>query len=92
MNLIALRVKAATSILALGTCLLLCGCAQNYVIVTSNGSRITTTSKPRLKDGSYVYTDAKGRKVSIPALRVREVSPASMASDDSGLFKGAPSR
>jgi len=65
---------------------LLAGCSQNYVITTRNGERITTASKPKLKDGSYVYTDRKGQSGSIPAGRVREIAPASTGDDKKMQF------
>ncbi len=63
------------------------GCAHHYVITLTNGSQIATTSKPRLKNGeAYVYKDVQGKKVSIPAGRVSEIEPASMAKGEKGMF------
>ena len=62
--------------------LTVCGCAHQYVIKFSNGNTITTASKPKLKGGSYHFKDAKGREVVIPAGRVIEVEPASMAEEE----------
>jgi len=60
----------------------LTGCAHHYVMRLTNSSEITTTSKPRLKDGSYYFKDAKGEEHFVPAARVREIAPASMAERD----------
>ncbi len=80
-------------VLAFATCLLLlCGCANTYVITKSNGMRITTSGKPKYKNGGYYYTDASGRKSYIPGGQVREVAPASMAEDESPNFKPRSSK
>ncbi len=57
----------------------LTGCANHYVMRLNNGSEITTATKPRLKDGTYHFKDAKGEEQLVPAFAVREVAPASMA-------------
>ncbi|MBC8096314.1 MAG: YgdI/YgdR family lipoprotein [Akkermansiaceae bacterium] len=54
------------------------GCARRYTIVTNNGSHIPARGKPRLENGAYVYKDYQGRRATVPAGRVREVSPSSM--------------
>ena len=64
-----------------------CGCARHYVIRLNNGGQITTASKPRLKNGSWHFKDAKGNQQSVPAGRVLEVGPASMMRDDKSMFK-----
>ena len=66
--------------------LLLTGCARNYVITMNNGSRVTTRSKPKLQDGSYVFKDAKGQPAQVSAARVREIAPASMAKEEGSQF------
>ncbi len=66
------------------------GCAHAYVMKLSNGTRISTTSKPRLVKGNYYYKDATGRKLSVPAGRVMEILPASMAEEEKTRFKPTP--
>ena len=66
---------------------LLNGCAHPYVLKLQNGTRITTPSKPKLDHGFYVYKDAKGELRKIPAGRVREMEPASMAESEKDQFK-----
>lgn len=56
-----------------------CGCARRYVITLNNGNTITTLGKPRLEGGMFVFKDASGQWSSVPAGRVREVAPRSMA-------------
>ena len=67
--------------MSVGT-IVLSGCVHPYVVKLSNGMQITTPHKPKLKDGAYQYTDSKGMAVSIPAGRVREIEPASMAEEE----------
>ncbi len=48
-----------------------------------------TKGKPKLVNGYFVYKDATGRYAEpVPSGRVREVSPASMATPSAGaMFK-----
>jgi hypothetical protein len=62
--------------------LVLSGCSSAYIIKTTNGSEITTPSKPKLEGGAYVYKDAKGEQHMIARGRVREIEPASMAKEE----------
>ncbi len=64
-----------------------CGCSQQYLIKLNSGGQITTASKPRLKNGSYYFKDAKGNVQAIAAGRVREIEPASMAKEEKSPFK-----
>ena len=67
----ALAALLLTTMLAFGS-----GCARHYVITTNNGSKITTNSRPKKKDGYYLYKDLQGNKTSIFAGRVAEIAPA----------------
>ena len=58
------------------------GCARSYVLTLNNGSRIVSAGKPKLAGGHYIYQDVRGEKFSVPASRVREIAPTSMAQDD----------
>jgi hypothetical protein len=85
--------KTGMLILLLLGALAVSGCARNYVMTMSNGTRVTTASKPKLKSGTYYYKDAMGRQVTMPAGRVQQIEPASMAKkEDSPMFKPTPSR
>ncbi|MDB6029275.1 MAG: hypothetical protein JWM68_5498 [Verrucomicrobiales bacterium] len=57
---------------------LLAGCSTGYVITLNNRSQIATKSKPVFKDGAYVYKDGQGKEQFVSAVRVKEISPASM--------------
>ena len=59
--------------------IVLSGCAHQYVMRLSNGAEITTPTKPQLKEGVYYFKHARGEEHFVPASRVREVAPASMA-------------
>lgn len=72
---------------ALAGLLLLAGCAQHYVIVQTDYSRIYLNNKPQYKDGYYFYKDATGQQTSISSSKVREVSPADMVDDPNAKFK-----
>src|SRR5436190_19784174 len=60
----------------------LCGCAHQYILKLSNGTELTSPSKPRLKGANYHYKDAQGRDVVIPQSRVMQIQPASMAEEE----------
>jgi len=68
----------------------LTGCAHHYVMRLSNGMQVTTTSKPHLDKGMYHYKDARGKKMSMSAGRVVEITPASMAEEQQDRFKPTP--
>jgi hypothetical protein len=72
--------------------LLLAGCARHYVITLNSGARITTLGKPQLQQGRYVFKDVEGKPGVVAAGRVREIAPASMASDPDRLFKTKSAR
>lgn len=69
-----------------GCVLAVSGCARNYVIKLSTGRQVTTASKPRLKGATYYFKDAQGKEQSIPAGRVAEIMPASMAQEEKPRF------
>jgi hypothetical protein len=71
-------VKPPILLLLIGL-IVLTGCAHSYVLRLTNGSQITTASKPHLKDGAYYFKDAKGEEQWVMAASVREVAPASVA-------------
>ncbi len=74
-------------IVLLGMCMLmLAGCSRKYVITTTNGNRITTQGKPKLKQSVYIFKDSEGRESFVSAGRVREIAPASMSQEPSKLF------
>jgi hypothetical protein len=58
------------------------GCARNYVMTLNNGTQLGAKGKPRLENGSYYFTDARGEKTSISAGRVSQIEPASEAARD----------
>ncbi len=70
----------------------LCGCTRHYVLKLNNGLMVTTASKPKLKNGYYCFKDGLGQENRVPAGRVREIEPASMAREESGRFKPTPSK
>ncbi len=75
------RLRLLPLLLALA---LLSGCARSYVITLSNGGRIVSAGKPRLKNGIYTYEDVRGEKFTVSELRVREIAPASMSQSEFG--------
>jgi hypothetical protein len=78
---------AKSLLLLLAGLLFFAGCAQHYVIVRSDFSRIYINNKPKYKDGYYYFKYANGQADRISAGHVREVSPADMVSDPNAGFK-----
>ncbi len=62
------------------------GCARNYVMTLSNGSRTMSRGKPKLEQGVYKFKDVAGQEHMVSAGRVREIAPASMAKKESTRF------
>ena len=50
------------------------GCARRYNITLTNGTQLTTASKPKLQGSYYAYKDANGNMQYISQGRVREIS------------------
>jgi hypothetical protein len=72
--------------------LMLCGCAHEYVMKLSNGTRIVTPKKPKLQNGNYYYKDARGGLYSVPQTRVLEIEPASMAEEENKFTPAKPKK
>lgn len=70
----------------------LTGCTHRYVMKLNTGAQITTASKPQLVEDTYHFKDAKGEEHLVPAGRVREIAPASLAERESKPkpVKGSP--
>lgn len=60
----------------------LTSCTHQYVMKLNNGTQITTASKPKLKEDTYQFKDARGQEHFMPAGRVREITPASMSKEE----------
>jgi hypothetical protein len=65
----------------------LTGCARQYVIKLGNGMKVTTASKPKLKNGYYTFKDAAGNENRVSQNRVLEIEPASMAEEEKTRFR-----
>ena len=76
--------------------IVLTGCAHQYVLRLTSGTELVTASKPKLKDGVYQFKDARGEEHFVPAGRVREVAPASIAQQEDKpkpmKVQGAPTK
>ena len=68
----------------------LCGCASEYEMKLTNGTKLTTASKPKLKGAYYYYKGPKGEQQVIPQSRVLEIQPASMAKDENKFEASKP--
>lgn len=77
--------KIPLRVISLGL-LLLTGCARNWVMTLDNGSRIGTVGKPKRQEGVFVYKDLNGQTRYQSAGRVREIAPASVASEKKSQF------
>jgi len=72
--------------------LVVCGCAHQYVMKLSNGTRVTTASKPQLKGSNYYFKDATGQVNVVPQSRVLEIEPASMAEEEDKFTPAKPKK
>ena len=70
----------------------LTGCSHHYVMTLQNGVRVTSSNKPKLKNGAYFFKDAAGNENSISAGRVREISPESMTKEEKSRFMAPPTK
>lgn len=63
---------------------LVAGCATRYNVTLTSGRTITAKGKPRFDKSrnSFVFKDATGQQVDIPAMRIREIAPASMSNQN----------
>ena len=50
-------------------------CRTNYQMTLNNGNRITTSTKPKLVNGYYVFMDLQGRTNYVAEGRVRAIEP-----------------
>ncbi|HTL57364.1 MAG TPA: YgdI/YgdR family lipoprotein [Candidatus Limnocylindrales bacterium] len=79
------------SVLCLGL-FFLCGCSTQYVMKLSNGMKVTTANKPKLKGATYYFKDATGQINTIPQSRVLEIEPASMAEEENKFTPAKPQK
>ncbi len=70
----------------------LCGCAHQYSMKLTNGVRITSPNKPKLKGSYYYYKGPHGEEQSIPQSRVMEIEPTSMAKEESKFKVSQPKK
>jgi hypothetical protein len=63
---------------------LVAGCATRYNVTLTSGRTISAKGKPRFDKtrNSFVFKDATGQQVVMPAMRIREIAPASMSSQN----------
>lgn len=85
-----MRINALLALALLAGFFVCSGCAQRYQLTLSNGTKVTTNSKPKLKDGTYYYKDARGEERAISQARVREISPAGQARKETSPFINTP--
>lgn len=79
------------SILCLGL-FIFSGCSTQYSMKLTNGMKIITASKPKLKGATYYFKDAKGEVNTIPQSRVLEIEPASMAEEENKFTPAKPEK
>jgi|WetSurMetagenome_2_1015567.scaffolds.fasta_scaffold742158_1 hypothetical protein len=68
---------ACAGLLVLLAAVALTGCASRYQITLSNGTMITTGSKPKYdaEHGVYRFKDLQGNPTYLPAFRIKEIAP-----------------
>ena len=81
-----------SSLLILMGCLALSGCARHYVLMLNNGSQVDAWGKPKLVNGSYHFKDAQGKDNAVSSSRVSEITPASMARNETALPSSKPAK
>jgi len=70
----------------------LSGCAQQYVVTLTNGTKVTTASKPKLQGGYYHFKNAVGGDAAVPEGRVREIAAGSIAREEERQNRFKPAR
>jgi hypothetical protein len=70
----------------------LCGCASQYEMKLTNGMKISTPGKPKLRGSYYYYKDAKGDEQAVPQSRVLEIQPESMAKEENKFKAPEPKK
>jgi hypothetical protein len=78
------------NLLAVLLTLCLCGCTTQYVMKLTNGTKISTPGKPKLRGANYYFKDAKGEQQVIPQSRVLEIEPESMAKEEDKFKPSEP--
>ena len=64
-------------LLLLGVLLGSNGCARRYKVTLTNGNVYTAAGKPKFdkETGAYSFKDTKGKPISVPGFRVKEIAP-----------------
>ena len=75
------RFKRKLTLTLLVSLAVLCGCAHQYLIKTSNGDQIISLSKPKLQGTGYYFRDDMGDHV-IPQSRVLKIEAVSVVKED----------
>ena len=70
----SVSMKKAFVVMLLGA-LAVTGCRTNYQVTLNNGNRITTSTKPKLVRGYYVFKDVYGHTNHVSEARVRAIEP-----------------
>jgi hypothetical protein len=70
----------------------LSGCAHQYTMKLTNGVRITSSGKPKLRGPYYYYNGPRGEQQVIPQSRVLEIEPSSMAQEENKFKPAEPKK